>query len=106
MTWAKQKDIERVQHALSTRDYVGLVVKFTDLDKTVTQTVVQVARDPTVVSDGLCIICCEKPSDGMVYPCKHKDFCQKCILMSMYSGKRRVPVCPVCRGTIETIFMY
>jgi hypothetical protein len=107
LTWTRLDHMHYVQNALNNRQYVSLVVKFTDVDNSVTETVVPVYRDTTVVGGGnQCVVCQDHSSEIMLYPCKHKDFCQKCILQSIYKGGRKVPICPMCRGEIVEMCMY
>lgn len=47
----------------------------------------------------LCIICCEKPADAIMFPCCHCGYCVDCLL-DWCAIKAE---CPVCRQEIQTI---
>lgn len=42
------------------------------------------------IMDNACSLCCENVSNVTLKPCRHNDFCEKCV-------KRLSNVCPICR---------
>ena len=45
--------------------------------------------------EDLCIICCDKPKNGTLLPCKHNFMCVDC--------SRGLKICPMCRKHIQSI---